>query len=302
MPRARANGLDIAYESFGREGDPVILLIMGFAAYLTFWPETLCVGLAARGFRVIRFDNRDVGKSTHLFEKGVPGLSEIMTKALAGEPVAAPYALDDMAADAVALMEAIGARRAHIVGASMGGMIAQLVAAHYPEKTTSLVSIMSTTGRRDLPPAEPEAMAALMTPPASTEREDRVQGAMRIWRAFGGRGFRPTDAALRAIAEREVDYLPYEPTGMIRQMAAIAAAPPRNDILKKVRAPTLVIHGAEDPLVPLACGEDTARSIAGAELVVVPGLGHDMNDNIAPVYERLIGEFVARIEAGARGA
>src|SRR5271170_2742609 len=158
MARVHANGIDIEYESFGRESDPALLLIMGFGAQLTLWPRAFCEGLAGRGFRVIRFDNRDAGKSTRLTDKGVPDVPRLLAQMAAGEPVAAPYLLSDMAADAVGLLDALGIERAHIVGASMGGMIAQLVAAEHPRRTKSLVSIMSTTGRRDLPQPKPEAM------------------------------------------------------------------------------------------------------------------------------------------------
>ncbi|MBU6299840.1 MAG: alpha/beta hydrolase, partial [Alphaproteobacteria bacterium] len=182
MPQVKVNGLAFEYESFGRKNDPAILLIMGFSAQMTMWPEALCEGLAGRSFRVIRFDNRDVGKSAHLDHLGRPDIASAMMKAMAGEPVAAPYLLDDMAADAAGLLKALGISDAHIVGASMGGMIAQIVAARYPEATRSLVSIMSTTGRRDLPPAKPEAIAALTTPPASESREDRIAAGMKVWR------------------------------------------------------------------------------------------------------------------------
>ena len=300
MPQVNVNGLDIEYESFGREGDPAILLIMGLASQLTLWPEALCSGLAARQFRVIRFDNRDIGKSTHLSDKGAPDLAALMARLLSGQPVEPPYTLNAMAADAMGLLDAIGVDRAHIVGASMGGMIAQLVAVHYPARTKSLVSIMSTTGRRDLPPAKPEAMAAIMTPPASLGREDRIEGAVRIWRAIGSPGYPASDAELRALAEREVDRGPYEPAGTARQMAAVIAAPPRNEILKNVRAPTLVIHGADDPLVPVAGGEDTAASIPGAELIINPGMGHDFTQALTPIYLKQIGDFVSKVEARAK--
>jgi pimeloyl-ACP methyl ester carboxylesterase len=296
MPQIRAHGIDIEYESFGRDGDPVILLIMGLGGQLTLWPERFCQGLAARGFRVIRFDNRDVGKSTHLTAAGAPDIPGLMARAMSGKAVETPYSLDDMASDAVGLLSALGVERAHIVGASMGGMIAQLVAAHHPERTRSLVSIMSSTGRRDLPPGRPEAMAALMTPLASTSREDRIAASMKTWRIIGSPGYPATDAELRADAERDIDRVPYEPTGMARQMAAILVAPPRNDILKSVRAPTLVIHGADDPLVPVEAGKDTAASVPGAELVVVPGMGHDVTVALTPVLEKHVGDFVARIE------
>jgi pimeloyl-ACP methyl ester carboxylesterase len=297
MPQVRANGIDIEFESFGSKSDPAILLIMGFSAQMTLWPEAMCLGLAERGFRVIRFDNRDIGKSTHLTVEPAPDAGMLMAELMAGRPVKVPYALTDMAADAVGLLNALDISRAHIVGASMGGMIAQLVAAHHPAKTKSLVSIMSTTGRSDLPRAKPEVMAVLTAPPPSLEREDRIVAAMNIWRVIGGEGYPMSEAELRAQAEREVDRTPFDPAGIARQMAAIIAAAPRNEILKNVRAPTLVIHGADDPLVPLGGGEDTAASIPGAELLVLPGAGHSFPDALTPIYVRHIGDFVAKIEA-----
>jgi pimeloyl-ACP methyl ester carboxylesterase len=297
MPQVRANGVDIEYESFGKESDPVILLIMGLGGQLTLWPETFCRTLAARGFRVIRFDNRDAGKSTHLVDAGAPDMGALMAAAASGNPAQTPYALDDMAKDAVALLDALGVRRAHVVGASMGGMIAQLVAAHHPARAKSLVSIMSSTGRRDLPPGRPEAMAALMTPAPGNSREDRIAASMKTWRIIGSPGYPATDAELRADAERDIDRIPFEPTGVARQMAAIVVAPPRNDILKSVAAPALVIHGADDPLVPVEAGRDTAASIPGAELIIVPGMGHDITAALTPVLERHVGEFVALAES-----
>jgi pimeloyl-ACP methyl ester carboxylesterase len=299
MPQVRANAVDIEYESFGEPSDPVILLIMGLGGQLTLWPETFCRSLAARGFRVIRFDNRDAGKSTHFVAAGAPNIGALMADAASGKPVQTPYALDDMAKDAIGLLDALGVARAHIVGASMGGMIAQLVAAHHPARAKSLISIMSSTGRRDLPPGRPEAMAALMTPLPSDSREDRIAASMKTWRIIGSPGFPATDAELRADAERDIDRIPYEPTGMARQMAAILVAPPRNGVLKSVSAPTLVIHGADDPLVPVEAGRDTAASIPGAELVVVPGMGHDITVALTPVLERHVGDFVAQVERRA---
>ncbi|HLZ84735.1 MAG TPA: alpha/beta fold hydrolase [Caulobacteraceae bacterium] len=301
MPQLRANAIDIEYESFGREDDPVVLLIMGLGGQLTLWPEAFCRGLAARGFRVIRFDNRDVGKSTHFTDAGAVDIPALMARAMGGKAVVTPYALEDMAQDAVGLLEALGVERAHIVGASMGGMIAQLVAAHHPAMTRSLVSIMSSTGRRDLPPGRPEAMAALMTPLPSDSREDRIAASMKTWRIIGSPGYPATDAELRADAERDIDRVPYEPTGVSRQMAAIMVAPPRNDILKSVRAPTLVIHGADDPLVPVEAGRDTAGAIPGAELIVVPGMGHDITVALTPVLQKHVGDFLERVEGRSPG-
>jgi len=297
MPRMNANGLQIEYESFGRPDDPAILLIMGFAAQMTMWPTALCEGLGSRGFRVIRFDNRDVGKTTHLSHFGTPNISEAMGKALSGQPVNAAYTLGDMAMDAVSLLDALDIADAHIAGASMGGMIAQLVAINHPERARSLISIMSTTARRGLPAAKPEAMAALMTPPASEAREDRIAQGMKSWRVIGSPAYAATDAELRARVEAAVDRVPYDPAGIARQMTAIVAAQPRHELLGKLRMPALVIHGADDPLIPVEGGKDTAASIPGAQLVVVPGMAHDFTDALVPVYLKHIGDFVSAVEA-----
>lgn len=302
MPQVKANGIEIEYDSFGRETDPAILLIMGFSAQMTVWPEAFCRGLADNGFRVIRFDNRDIGKSSHLLHLGAPNVGELMGKLMSGQQPDAPYSLDDMAADAAGLLEALGIAQAHIVGASMGGMIAQLVAANHPDRTKSMTSIMSTTGKRDLPQAKPEAMAALMTPPASTGREDRIKAAISTWRVIGSPGYPATDEEIRAFAEEQVDRVPYEPTGIARQMAAIVSAPPRNEKLAGVRVPCLVIHGADDPLVPVEGGKDTAASIPGCELVIVPGMAHDFTNALVPIYLKHVGAFVANVEAKAEAA
>jgi pimeloyl-ACP methyl ester carboxylesterase len=178
----------------------------------------------------------------------------------------------------------------------MGGMIVQLAAIRHPKKVKSLVSIMSTTGRRDLPPARPEAMAALMTPPAGEGREDRIAAAMRTWTVIGSPGYRATPEELRANAERDVDRVPYEPTGGLRQMAAIIVAPPRNEMLNGLAVPALVIHGADDPLVHVEGGRDTAAAIPGAELVIVPGMAHDFTEALCPIYLAHVGGFIDKVE------
>ena len=296
MPQARANGIAIEYESFGRQSDPTILLIMGFAAQLVMWPVALCEGLAARGFRVIRYDNRDAGKSTHLSKLGAPNPMEAMMKRVAGETVTAPYALDDMAQDAASLLGELGVGSAHIVGASMGGMIAQLVAAKHPEHTRSLTSIMSTTGRADLPPGKPEAMAALTTPPASDSREDRIAAGLRVAHELGSPGFKATEEEMRKTVEAAVDRVPMDNDAVARQLMAIVAAPARNDLLKTVKAPSQVIHGADDPILTIEGGKDTAEAIPGAKLHVVPGMAHDFAPKLVPIYIQLIGDFAQSVE------
>jgi len=300
MPNVRANGIDIAYESFGRLSDAAILLIMGVRSPMVYWPDSLCRGLAAQGFRVIRFDNRDIGRSTVLDALGRPNLGALIADATAGRRVAAPYSLDDMAADAVGLLDALGIERAHVAGASMGGMIAQLVAIGHPTRTRSLVSIMSTTGRPEVSQPKPEAFAAIITPPASPSREDQIARGVAVWRLIGSPGFPASDEELSAFVARGIDYAPYDPAGLDRQMAAVLAARPRNERLRSVTAPTLVIHGDADPLIPMSGGEDTARSIPGAELLIIPGAGHDFRESVVPVYVKGIGAFVAKVEAGGK--
>jgi pimeloyl-ACP methyl ester carboxylesterase len=300
MPQVRANGIDIEYESFGRESDPLILLIMGLAAQLIFWPKSLCDGLAARGFRVVRFDNRDIGKSTHLVSLPAPDFRAVMADLAVGKTIDVPYRLEDMAKDAVDLLDALGVERAHIAGSSMGGMIAQVVAIHHPERTKSLISMNSTTGRRDLPPGDPKAIAILAQPPKSASREDLVEASILVQRTLLGPGFRASEAELRANAERRTDRAPYDPAGIARQWAAVVAAAPRNAGLKTVRRPALIVHGDADPLFPVATAKDTAESIADAELVVVPGLGHSWPESSAPVALKHIGDFISKVEGRAR--
>jgi pimeloyl-ACP methyl ester carboxylesterase len=275
MPRVHANGIDIEYESIGSAGDPVVLLIMGFASALTTWPDSFCNGLAEKGFRVIRFDNRDIGRSTHLARLGAPNLSAMIAKLESGEPVAAPYALEDMAADAVGLLTALGIDRAHIAGASMGGMIAQLVAIDHPAKAKSLISMMSHAGRLDVAQPKPEAFAAIMSPPASPSREDRIARGIAVWRVIGSPGFPTSDAELRAKVERGVDYAPYDPAGLARQIAAAMAAPPRNDRLRTCELAATGLCGLEGPVGegPAPTGVSTTSPDVGtAGPVAVSGI------------------------------
>lgn len=298
MPQIKSNGLSFEVESFGRKEDPTILLIMGFAAQMTLWPVELCQGLVSRGYRVVRFDNRDIGLSEKLERFGAPNVMEAFARSAAGQPIEAPYKLADMAADAAGILDALGLADAHIVGASMGGMIAQMLALNYPKKVRSLISIMSSTGRPGLPPGKPEAMAVLTAAPANLERETRIAHAMKIWRTIGSVApYAADDAELRTLAEREVDRTPYYAPGMSRQLVGILASPPRHELLKSIKAPTLVIHGADDPLVNVEAGKDTAASIPGARLKIIAGMGHDFTSKLVPIYLREIADFVAEADA-----
>jgi proline iminopeptidase len=212
-----------------------------------------------------------------------------------------PYSLKDMASDASGLLQALGVANAHIVGMSMGGMIAQLFAVNFPAETKSLVSLMSSSGRRGLPPPRPDAAAALIPPPGAPNREERINFQFKFFRTVGGPAYRANDSELRAYVERQVDRSPLDPAAAARHMAAYLAAEPRNEMLKSIRVPTLVLHGADDPLIPLACGKDTADSIPGAELVVVPGMGHDFSEAVVQkVYLKYVGDFLAKVEALAK--
>jgi len=282
MASVTANGISIEYEEIGDKSAPAILLVMGLGAQLTRWSDTFCQALADGGFRTIRFDNRDCGLSSKFEAAGVPNMAEMFQKATKGETIAAPYRLEDMALDAVGLMDRLGLAKAHIVGASMGGMIAQVMAARHPNRTASLVSIMSSSGRRGLPPGKPEAMQAIMTRPESGEREALIQNSMRASRIIGSPGYPEDEAVLRRQAERNVDRS-YYPQGVSRQFAAVLASGSRVDLLKTITAPSLVIHGNDDPLVPVDAGRDTAAHIPGAELMLVPGMGHAIESKLVPI-------------------
>lgn len=290
MARAKANGIEIEYETFGSRQDPTLLLIMGLGAQLTLWPESLCEGLAEQGFFVVRYDNRDVGLSTDFDEAGLPNLMDAFAKLMKGETVDAPYLLSDMAADAIGLLDALGIDRAHMVGGSMGGMIAQVIAATHPTRTRSLVSIMSTSGRYGLPAGKPEAVAMLSAQPEGTEREQLIAHGIKLRTVISGPGY-PTDpAAMRALVERNVDRR-YYPPGAARQYLAIMASGPRVDLLKTVKVPTLVLHGEDDPLLPVECGRDVAALVPGAKIETFPGWGHDVPEQMVPKLVSSISSF-----------
>ncbi len=290
MARIKANGIEIEYETFGRKGDPALLLIMGLGAQLTLWPESLCEGLAAHGFHVVRYDNRDVGLSTDFDKWGVPNIMEAFMKLMKGETVATPYLLDDLANDAIGLLDALDIDRAHMVGASMGGMIAQIVAAKFPQRTRSLVSIMSTSGRRGLPMGKPEAVAMLSAQPEGPGREQLVAHGIKLRTVIGSPGFPADPAELRALVERNVDRR-YYPAGAARQYLAVMASGDRVDLLKTVKVPTLVLHGADDPLLPVDGGRDVASLVPGAKIEIFPGWGHDVPKEMVPKLVESISKF-----------
>ena len=276
MPQITANGIQIEYETHGDPKDPPLLLVMGLGAQLTLWPIELVEALVARGYYVIRHDNRDIGLSQKFSQHGVPNFKRVALMQMFGLKPRTPYTLADMAADAAGLLDALGIAKAHVVGASMGGMIVQLMGINHPDKLLSITSIMSTTGNRRVPPARPEAMKALLNrAPAGATLDQVMPIGLHVSRAIGSPGYPAAEDRLRANIER--DYArSYFPEGAARQISAIVADGDRRKRLKAVKTPTLVIHGVDDPLVPVEGGRDTAAHIPGAKLLEVPGMGHDL--------------------------
>jgi pimeloyl-ACP methyl ester carboxylesterase len=292
-----ATGMELCYERIGDAHAPPVLLVMGIGAQLINWPDGFCEALVARGLHVVRFDNRDSGLSTHLSALGAPDFAA----AVAGDASSARYTLSDLAADTVGLIAALGYDSAHLVGASLGGMIAQTIAIEHPARVRSLVSMMSTTGDPRVGQASPEARKALTGPPVAT-RGDAIDRALAVFRVIGSPGFPVDEAAIAERAGRAYDRS-FDREGTMRQAVAVLASGDRTARLAGVRAPTLVIHGADDKGCDVSGGRATAAAIPGAELVVVPGMGHDLPAALWPELSRRIGEHVHRAEAAraARG-
>lgn len=293
---ARANGIDICYEVFGDPDAEPLVLIMGLSAQMIQWDDDFCRQLAARGFRVIRFDNRDIGQSSKLTGGGRIGVLEFLKWRFLKMKIAAPYTLDDMAKDTVSLMDALSIGSAHIVGASMGGMIAQEIAIGFPERVRSLTSIMSTTGNPKIPSATREAAAILMAPPPVT-KEDYIQRFGQTWKVLRAGSF-PEDEALDPVRAERTHARGLNPAGAGRQLRAIVASGSRKDRLGTVTAPTLVIHGTVDPLVRPEGGRDTAASIPGAKLMMIEGMGHALPIRMWP---EIIDAIDRHAHAAAKG-
>ncbi len=267
---AKIGELELCYETFGDRSDPALVLIMGLATQMVAWREEFCEGLAARGFFVVRFDNRDVGRSTWLKQLPVPSLWQLLRR----DKGAASYTLDDMAEDVVGLLDHLGIERAHVVGASMGSMIGQTLAVTHPDRVSSLVSIMGNTGARTSgQPTLRTSKALLGVPPA--DRDGYVEHMVKTFTIIGSPGFERDEAELREFAQEAFDR-GRSPAAGARQLAAILASGDRTKQLRQVTAPTLVIHGAADTLVRPSGGRATAKVIRGSQLLEIPGMGHDL--------------------------
>jgi pimeloyl-ACP methyl ester carboxylesterase len=276
----KVNDVELCYDTFGSPANPAMLLIMGLGSQMIRWHEAFCKELAARGYWVIRYDNRDIGKSTKFDEAGVPNMMALLLGAQQGTKISVPYTLIDMAQDAVGLLDALDIDAAHVVGISMGGMIAQTTTIHYPQRVRTLTSIMSTTGDSKLPQPKPEAFAILQQVPPDN-RAEYIEYSLTQQRILSGPHYPVDEAYVRDLAGRTYERS-YYPQGTTRQMAAILASGSRKEALQKVQVPTLVIHGDADPLVPVEGGKDTAASIPGAKLLIIKGMGHDIPFQAAP--------------------
>lgn len=297
MPHIAANGMKLFYEDHGNPEHEPVLLVMGLGAQLVLWPDEFVDALVERGYRVIRYDNRDIGLSQKMEGARPPKLAWQIIRQRIGWPARVPYSLIDMADDGAGLLEALGIERAHVVGASMGGMIAQLMAINHSDRLLSMTSIMSTTGNPKLPQAEKHAMNALIAPLKSLDEDSLVEHGLNISRNIGSPGFQPDPERQRERVLRTVRRSVYPP-GLPRQLAAIIDDGDRRARLAHVTTPTLVLHGEDDPLVKVEAGRDTAEHVPGAKLVTIPGWGHDLP---LELVDRLADEIALHAKA-ARAA
>jgi len=288
MPQFQANGLTLEAETFGNPKDPAMLLIMGLGCQMIVWPEALCESLAAAGFYVVRFDNRDIGLSSKIKTGRDPQFFKNIFRSWIGLKVQAPYKLRDMALDTLGLMDALGIQRAHVVGLSMGGMIAQTLALDHPERLLSLTSIMSSSGNGRLPKASPRVQLRLVRRPRGRSREALIEHGTETWQVLASPKAVPPEADRRALATRVVDRSVY-PRGYAHQLLAILASGSRHQRLHEIKLPTLVLHGEDDPLIPVTAAYEQHKLIAGSKLEVIPAMGHDLPTQVLPrISERLV--------------
>ncbi|BEP53234.1 MULTISPECIES: alpha/beta fold hydrolase [unclassified Variovorax] len=295
--KVTANGLQIEVDDTGGEGRPVILLIMGLGMQLVAWPDAFVQQLVDAGFRVVRHDNRDIGLSQGFDHLGTGNLVWETIRHRIGLKVRSAYTLQDMALDSLGVLDALGIARAHIVGASMGGMIAQRIAATAPQRTASLVSIMSSSGARGLPGPRREVGAMLMRRPRSHDEAALVAHSIKLLRLIQSPAYPQTDEQLATRLTFSMRRA-YHPAGLMRQMLAIGADDDRPQVLARIQRPTLVLHGDADALVPIACGRDSAQRIPGATFISVPGMGHDLPPEVCTILAHHIAPFAHAADAG----
>ena len=284
-------GIDIAYQRFGNPDAPLALLIMGVAAQSIAWPDTFCHALVERDLQVIRFDNRDVGLSTHLADAPTPDLPAV----LAGDLSSVSYRLSDMAADAVGLLDVLGFEKAHVIGASMGGAIAQTMAIENLDRVRSLTSMMSTTGNRSVGQPSPDVLRELFAGPPAVTRDEVIQQALGLFRAIGSPHYPNDENEVAELAGRAYDRS-FDPTGAARQAIASVASGDRTERLRHLEIPALVIHGLADRICNASGGRATAEAILGAELVLIEGMGHGLPPGLRVQLAARIAEFVWRAE------
>lgn len=284
--------IDIAYQRLGDPGAPAALLIMGLAAQSIHWPDAFCQALVAAGLQVIRFDNRDAGLSSHLTGAPPPNLPA----ALAGDLSSASYTLSDMAGDTVGLLDTLGIAKAHVVGASMGGAIAQTMAIEHPDRVRSLTSIMSTTGNIAVGQPAPDVLRDVFSGPPAVTRDEVIQRMVRAWRIVGSPGYPIDENEVAARAGLAYDR-GYDPLGTARQAVATVASGDRTGRLRQLQVPTLVIHGLADRMCDPSGGRATAEAIPGAELFLIEGMGHNLPPGVLPQLAARITEFIRRVEA-----
>lgn len=296
MPNFQGNGISLCFDQFGARADPPLLLLHGIGCQLVQWPEAVIDGFVERGMRVICMDNRDVGRSEKLDALGEVDAGALMAAMMSGQQPKAPYALADMANDARALLDHLGLEDAHVLGVSMGGMIAQHLAISHPGRLRSLIAVMSSTGNPALPPPAPEAAAVLVTPPPAVDRDSLIAHQHAMWDVIGGPHYRSSAEGMGLLAAAAIDRMVC-PAGFARQFAAILADGNRVERLARVTTPTLVVHGDADPLVPLAAGEDIAGAIPNAEFEVIPRMGHDLPATLLPTVIGRVHRFIKKVEA-----
>lgn len=287
-----ANGLRLAYDEFGNSNDPAVVLVMGLGAQMIAWPENFCQGLADKGFRVIRFDNRDIGLSEKITPEKAVNLPGLFIRKKIGLSIKPPYTLRDMASDAIGVIDFLNIDKAHWVGASMGGMITQILAAEHPERSLSLISIMSTSGNPKLPQTSWKITKQMLNRPDRTNEKKYLQHMLKTWALIGSPDYPPTKEELSNKILASL-HRSYSPKGYQHQVAAILESGDRRGLLRKIKAPSLIIHGKADLLVPVEGGIDTSNNINGSTLELFEGMGHDLPKQLVPKFIRSIDRHIS---------